>query len=208
MDISARKATWFIEAIHCSIRMCNNTALKNTAMLLQLTRETARQNHHPSEWCFQAVTPSLLPPCYTAGSSLHGAHLWSTSLEDVLCPLQEPPLCCPSFSSSMSIEDYHANYVSLPSCQTGESLCFLTRTSLLCCQTFQRTSSSQSHETWYKVLWPHPHDTRAPVCTGIQFSILTFKALLKQAGKRVSQDTADSTYPSRQHLYLIFNIYF
>lgn len=44
--------------------------------------------------------------------------------------------------------------------------------------------------------------------TGIQFSTPTFKTVLKQAGKRVSQDTADSVYPRRDHLYLIFNIYF
>lgn len=76
--------TWIFQK-EKPVGLLKQSTVSSECATTQQPREIPRQNHHSNP----PPPPSPLPPCYTAGSSLHGAHLQSASLEDVLCRLQE-----------------------------------------------------------------------------------------------------------------------
>lgn len=183
---SERKDTWFIEAIPCLIRTCNNTGLKTQ----QLTREIPRQNHHPSERCFQAVTPSSCPPLHSwklsawGPSVKHfpgGCPLPTPRATSVLSKLLKHIWACKLHLSAVLSDWWKPVPPHSGVCSALPDLPVLLLTPEPC----------------NVVVQGQPQDTRAPetVHTNTVLSILTFKTVLKQ--KELSQDAADSAYPSR-----------
>lgn len=62
MDISERKATWFIEAIHCSIRTRNNTALKTQQCCFNWQKEEPGKTTTQASGVSKQEPPASCPP--------------------------------------------------------------------------------------------------------------------------------------------------
>jgi len=180
---------------------------EDTAGLSQRTAEMPSQSHHPSKQRSQAVSPSLLPPCHAAGS-------W-----EILCvrPIgQVPPwrmsfahlknLHCPSLWSTTSIQVCHANYTS------DRWKLVLLAVSPVSPDLQEHLSTPEAHNmvkgvvassSWYQSTWDCAQEH--------SFSTQTYEALQPYwngQGEILLQDSSDSTYPSREHSYLLFKVYF
>lgn len=130
--------------------------------------------------------PSFLPSCHTAGSSLHGAHLWSTSFSHSkghICTVQVSEAQGALKTIMQTTPQSHPARL-VKACASSCLSC-AARPSLA---PLNPTATKRGTRYWGLIPRTSEH---LGLCTGTQFSIVTFKALLKQTWKRISQDIAD-----------------